>query len=378
MSASNLIDLFSEFGIKNAKQLEAVLEREGAGGNWSSEGIGGYRPESFGLRVAEILNESSQKDKLDDRGYGIQHYTYIGSERILEESLKKGLFISRRINFITDHDFVMHSSDVDYDVDSAIGYVYTYDWRFSPDFVRDVFKYQDLIRSGKLQLLPAKITFSRTTGTHTAGPKDTVSTYNVELDVHKDVRDLAVSNALTSLRNKRLVERILGHYRQNNQLANTMQMDIPWIAGIKLKALNQYVSDNQESIDSFQKAYHRALEETIINYRDLNFARLTLQINKDIIQPELTRIARKYKRSLSLHRSLLFGGAFVASMPVTVALVGHIAFNQTLQTSEIAGLISGFASGLVASLASNTIHHQNAKAELQEEKFYALWKLSNK
>src|SRR5688500_7539699 len=126
MSTSSLIPLFYEFGIENNQQLEKILEKERDGGSWSSELKEADRPESFGLRISEILSESSRKGNRDDRVYGIQNFTYIGRQRILEENLKKGLFVSRRINFVTDYDFAVHISTIDCDLDSWVGTVDEY------------------------------------------------------------------------------------------------------------------------------------------------------------------------------------------------------------------------------------------------------------
>ena len=129
-------------------------------------------------------------------------------------------------------------------------------------------------------------------------------------------------------------------------------------------------------MDRFQKAYHNAILAFIENYKSLDFARISKQINQDLIIPQVGEIEKKYKRITSLHKSLALTGAAVSLIPIGGVILSDMLLNQIL-VSDLVKAIPPTLASLITTIATNKIYQDNAIQAFEDNAFYILWKLKN-
>ena len=149
---------------------------------------------------------------------------------------------------------------------------------------------------------------------------------------------------------------------------------MPWIKNIDLKSALKVKNEQGDILKSFQIAYHKSILEYIEKHRSLNFQKISKQIHGDLIEPKVNSIEKKYKRAVSLHRSLSVAGAIVSIMPIAGVILSGTLFNDILG-SDIGGMISPTVAGLVSTVSANKIHQKHQIKALEDEDFYILWRL---
>ena len=357
----NIVDFFDEFEIENEQQLGAALEF----GSETRE-VGGTSQEltSLGGKITKELAHMDYGASSPRLNWGIQQHSMSEYERVSEEHIKKSLFLSRRANIYTKHQF-----SVDFMREDTYGDhpIFRMEERLSydRDFIFDLYKYRDLIKRGEIRLIPASI--SKTKSEYYMGHwKDDQHSENITL-----LEELRKCNVLSLSPNSTFVDAMISKYEQNQQLIHLPNMSVPWISGLSIKDITRVKADHQDAIDKFQLAYHDAILEHIKNYRSVNFRNISQQIQEDIIQPNLSEIERKYKKSITLHRSLALAGGVVFFIPLVMAIVNEQLFNKDI--IDITSLFPPILSGMISSFGLNKIKVQSEKKTLEENNFYIIW-----
>src|SRR4051812_15990630 len=92
--------------------------------------------------IAQAVLAWAEDARTDDAVGGIRQYSLSQSENIDADDVRKAMFLSRQSTIFTRHEFELktatHSQDDGTDW-------YETSWSLSKDFIRDVFRYRDLI-----------------------------------------------------------------------------------------------------------------------------------------------------------------------------------------------------------------------------------------
>lgn len=357
----DLVEVFEDAGISSESELEDAIRS----GSETYEAWGGPGPVTLGGKIAKQLR-SVKLDASSPRDWGIQQYALCQEARVPPEDVKKGLFLSRRSTIFTRHGFSYHTHRDDYIGDYPIFNVETR-VSYDRDFIRDLYLYRKAIARGDLRLVPAELTTSSSSFEeghgHRSEPEETV-------ELLQEINHL---NVLKLDAQRSIVRRVLKRYAKRQQLVHLPSLRVPWIYGLDLESILRVKDDDRLSIERFQSAFHEALAEHIANYGSLNFDRISDQVQEDIIQPRLDEMERRYRRAVTLHRSLAVAGAGLAFLPLAMTIVSQEFFDT--QLAQVQSLFPAAVTGAVTSFALNKVRLGDRKGELEDSRFYVLWRL---
>jgi hypothetical protein len=360
----DLIKRIEEFKLKKPKAFEAALNeaRKGGARSWkyyetNEEDTRQDICERFCYGLIEVAN------KLDSiyEDVGIQQFSLNLHSDVGEEDVKKALFLSRTATIFTPHEF-SYSEEREVTEDEPTEY-HHYSWSISHDYLRQIYNYKDAILEGGLIILPSSIKY------HTR--------YYWEAEVPKIISllDEMKNTRVMSIRaESEIIDKIIARYKTNHQLIRLPDIYMPWMKNIDLKSVLKVRNEQGDLLKSFQTAYHKAILENIENHRSLNFQKISKQIHGDLIEPKVNSIEKKYKRTISLHRSLSIAGAIVSILPIAGVILSGTLFKDILG-SDMGKMISPTIAGLVSSVSANKIHQKHQIKALEDEDFYILWRL---
>jgi len=364
---SELLTILTENGVRDEKSLEKLLRNLPENHNASSTAGGGYYtpPASPNLApVAEsICSILAGLWNGFSGGQGIQQFSLNPEERLEEENVKKALFLSQTSTIFTKHHFDYRDETVFTPEIAETAYVLS--WTISHDFLRDVFRYREPLERGDLRLFPKSLA---KTYRHTGwGGDPQVTTVSL-------LEQIARTNVYLDF-DEELISAVIKRYKKDEQLILLPDLSVPWIADVGLTNILKLRDDYADSLTSFQRAYHQAVLAFIENHRSLDFARISSQINNDVIAPEVARIDRAYQKALSLHRNLSATQATVSVIPIIGVIVNSAMLGEMLSGAAAAMGLQAVAS-LVAAFATNRIQQSHALEALKDETFYVLWKVA--
>lgn len=364
MSAyTKILNVFNEKGITDEKSLATTLQRSRESGDHTDQ----YGVESWDAKdpiakdFCRALSDAAKEltTHYDTVG-GIQQFSLNIEPRINNENVKKALFLSSIATIFTTHQFSYRSENY-VAIDDATEYASEY-WSISHDFIREIFRYREAVERNKLIILPQSIEMTN-------------SVYGRRNETHLSLLEEIEKTRIFNFNvDERVIDTIVQRYRMSQQLISLPDLSVPWITDLNLHAILQVRDDYGDLVDQFQKAYHKAILAYIENHRSLDFARISQQVNRDLVMPEIEKIEKKYKRILGFHRNLALTGAVVSFIPVAGVIVSDALLNQIF-ASDVIKLISPTIAGLATSIATNRIHQQNAVKALEDNAFYILWKL---
>lgn len=358
-----LVDLFRVLGIDNEEKLEEALKHDP--GFHTVVVLGKSSPETLGSKVAKAIQNIDLSGSSEYQDWGIQQYSLCDKPHVLEEDIKKGLFLSRRSTIFTAHKFYSESRHDDYVGDSPI-YNIEETIYYDREFVRDLYLYREPIRRGELRLMPAKFMRSHSETVEGREPYYSSETKNLLNEINR-------TNVLKVDPRPGTIRKVLSRFARNEQMVHLPSLRVPWVSDLDVDDILRIKTDEKLSIDKFQVAYHEALAEHIKNYGSLNFARISEQIQEDIIQPRLDDLERRYRRVVTMHRKLATAGAALAFLPLAITIISAKFFQTEL--IQPLSVITPLLTGSVASYAINKIQVENKKGELEDTDFYVLWRL---
>jgi hypothetical protein len=358
---ASLPKVFDEFGVASESDLNAKLFGEGGRGRHAATGalIGHSRvtaaDKGSAIAGAVCRAVSDIATTFDDAAdmRGIQQFSLYDTQRLRQEDVVKGLFLANRTTIFTPHHFEYHYQLEELPDGGNIEYT---DWDISDDFVRELYRYRELVERSALRLLPASVKTDLRT-TETVGLLQQMQ--------RTKVLNLGLPIAA--------VERVVARYRRHEQLVSLPDLHVPWIQRVSLDQVLDIRDDSADELAEFQLAYHEALQQYIENRHETDFRAVSTVISDDLIEPKLRKVDRKYRRTLSTHRSVAAVGAAVAAAPVGAVIVSGGLFNEAVTT-----LMPTFASGLAGvfgSVAVNRLQFRKAARELDDDAFVVLWKL---
>jgi hypothetical protein len=361
---SQILTAFKAEGVENEKKLASILSQSPETGE-SPYRTRRHYPE---LKTRYLIQNLSRGlgqiavnlNSFYDEIGGIQQFSLNVDSRISEDNIKKALFLSRTATVFTEHLFGYD----EYYPDDASDWMKDEKrirWAMSHDFVRDVFRFREPIEQGHLIILPRAIAYE-------GGVLDVNATLLSEMEATR-VFNLGVDD--------RLVDQIVARYKLNHQLISLPELSVPWIKGIDLATILKIKADNRDSMDSWQRKYHKLTMTHIENHREINFAKISRQITEDLITPELAKIEKNYSRIISRHRSLALAGAATALIPVGGVILSKALLDQIF-ASDIMLLIPSAVASLVASVATNRINQEYTVQALDDNEFYVLWKMKRR
>jgi len=333
---AQLLQAFKQNGISDEKSLAAVLQRLPESGRGDLQYIaatGKDEVSKLGINFCRSLADVARHLVALYDGGGIQQFSLNVKPRIGEESIKKALFLSRTPTVFTQHQF-RYSSVQFWNSADGDG-IDTEDWIVSHDFIRDVFRYREAIERGQLIILPSSIAESHYRGDISGG-----STHEGTVSLLEELERTRVFNLSAD---PQLVDAIIANYKTEHQLISLPDLNVPWIKNLDIGTILKVRADHGDSLDRFQRAYHSAILAFIENHRSLDFARISRQINQDLIAPRVAEIEKNYKRITSLHRNLALTGATVALIPIGGVILSGALLNQILVSDIIKEIPSAIA-----------------------------------
>jgi len=362
---AGLLSIFDELGIVSDDKLEAFLRLSRESGYWQESYADLYAekqvetPDRLAHSLCAGLNGlAAELDSLYGLS-GIQQFSITSATRLDEEMLKKGLFLSRVMTIFSPQGFSYVNTG--YSSDAGDEY-HGESWTISHDFVRDLYRHRALIQQSALILLPSAIQYSPHWGGYHTGKS---------LEILQELDNVKVIDIGLD---PELLDRLIARYRARHQLVRLPELHVPWIEHVDLAAVLKIRDDSHDELADFQSAYHAALLEYIEHHRSADFAAISKAIADDIIDPALRRIKKRYKRTLSLHRSLTAVGAAIAVLPVGAAAISGVFFDD-LSLSELVPAIPPSLTGVLGAVATNVVQKRHVARALDDERFYVLWRL---
>jgi hypothetical protein len=374
----DLPDIFARNDIVNEGRLEEVLShsRESGSSNYPTWGYPGVtRPKTeyelgrdLAMHLCWYLTSISEKGKLLPSGPGINQCSTVASSRVGDVDIRKALFLANTATVFTGHRLSYHN-------DRSTTAFFVEDvsddhWTVSHDYVRDLFRYRDAISSGPLMLVPAAVTYAGTTGGMWGKAKPSYSSTLSSSDAAYDTRVLTPGLPAQTL------EELVKNYHKNRQVVTLPALQVPWIENIDTALILKVREENSDEFTLFQKSYHEALLRQMENFGTADFSSVSIAINEEIIGPALRRLDRKYRRTVSLHRSLRLAGASTALLPVVALLVAGRTFREFF-TPEFAPTLAASTMNAIITIWVNAIYKRKAIEELQDENFYILWRMEH-
>lgn len=365
-----LLHLFDEFHIQNEAQLEKAMGQRTSEHYEHDPWAGIDEPSSFGGRLTLALSKLDLDASSSRESLGIQQYSLATKKNVAKDEVKKALFLSRRSTIFTRHSFKVHEHHDDYagGDEQIVRWEKTLYW--DPEFFREIYTFREAIESGQLRLLPNEL-IQRETTYNTSGEREFEPRELVGV-----LEEINTSNALATNQRRGssdLINRVLRSYRRKEQLVHLARLDVPWIHGLSLEDVLRVKDDHQDALDRFQAAYHEAIAEQIKNYGTVDFQAISDQIRDDLIQPQLNALERRYKRTVSRHRSLAVAGAALSFVPLGVAVVSQQFFSGGF--GDAASMIPAGMTGAISSLVANKINMKSSAGDMAETTFYILWLL---
>lgn len=365
---TQILRTFEHNSVSDGKSLETLLQQIPESDNYDAEIAAltgkGSPPSALVTDLCRSLADIAQHlGSLYDGG-GIQQFSLNAESRIREDNVRKALFLSRTPTIFTQHRF--HYGSVEFWNSADAENVYRESWEISHDFIRDLFRYQEAIERGQLIILPSSITQSRYTG-------DISRSHSVEekISLLEEMERTRVFNMNVA---PQLVDAIIERYKTEHQLISLPDLSVPWIENLDVKSILKVRDDHSDLLDDFQRAYHRAVLAYIENHRSLDFAQISRQINEDVIDPQLAKIEKNYKRIVLSHRSLALTGAAVSLIPIGGVILSGVLLNQLMST-DIIKLAPTVLAGLLTTVATNRINQGRAIQALEDNAYYILWKI---
>lgn len=352
---SEMLGIFPEHGISDEKALANFLNRNKESGYVDSRDWNQPQESSLGAEICAKLAKIAERLESIYETSGIQQFSLSVEPRVKEDDVRKALFLSQTATIFTQHKFSYNKEALE-SLDDDPGDRYGWYWNLSHDFLRDVFRYREAIGRNLLVILPS-----------------TVDYYGSSVDLTL-LKELENTKVIQVRADSQLIEAIVARYKMQHQLISLPDLAVPWIKGLNLSAILKIRDDYSDSIDTFQRAYHQCVMAHIENHKSLDFARISRQINQDLITPQIKKIEKDYKRAISHHRSLALTGAAVAVINIVGVVVSGALLNRIL-TSDVVQLLPSAIAGLLATFAINKIELKRAVQELEDEEFYVLWKI---
>jgi hypothetical protein len=374
-SFRRMAEVFSEYNISTPDQLEERLAEASERGKryfpTNSEWAGEPEPPGHLLarsvcsKLAALAGDVARLSSSP----GINQFSLLASQRLPETDLRKAMFLSRRAIVISSHEF-HYAHNEQYNPLASGDWTQTTeeDWTISNSYIRDLFTYRDAIRSGTLLMFPRKLVFVETTDRAYKRPHEIPR-------IVMDLADMARTTRIIDVTaNQELIDRIIQHYRARRQLIILPELEVPWVDNITIPKIIHVREESRDEWVRFHEAYHELLLRQIEIHRSVDFARLSRNINEEVIEPALSDIDQKYRRIVSQHRSLRVPGATVGLLPVRSLLLSGRAFRK-LERTKLARDSPMPLVRLLADLGSNGITRRNALNALGESTFYVLWRV---
>jgi len=145
----------------------------------------------------------------------------------------------------------------------------------------------------------------------------------------------------------------------NNLDQNALfQITIPYLEGVDFNELAKILEDEEDLLSSFRYSIKQAILET----KDTNDI---LTVRRDIIDPKVDALNRKFKSITNAHRFKIAGAA------VGTVAMAYTAISTAGISSSIATVFGGGGFGLLGKEYSN---HQEKTNELKDNPYYFLWR----
>jgi hypothetical protein len=352
----SLVELFKGYGISESESMERWLRNR----RWPRRILGEDRDgDSFGNMLSQYCVAAFDELREDRTSGGIHQFSALKRKgRIPSAAVGKALVTSARSTLVTRWIISYGASNR-----SSGGY-------FEHDFVRDIFAYRHLIDSGDLFILPSAVT-----------NRDGEQSFDPE----RDSADLQLAARLNETRvatlaaDRSLIDQILQRYRINHQLVIIEEIDLPQLDGVSLDTIVKLRQEAAHELESFQRAYHKAIQEQITNSIDLDFRRISRQINEDILAPSVKALHDKYRQTIGMYRSLATSTAFPPALtPVGQVILSGESLKALLNDLSFRSALFGATVTTIAALAANRAYRKRELRTLHDDEYYVLWLLSRK
>jgi len=171
----------------------------------------------------------------------------------------------------------------------------------------------------------------------------------------------------------------LQRYQINHQLVIIEEIELPQLDGVPLDTIVKLRQEAADELESFQRAYHKAIQGQIANSIDLDFRRISRQINEDVLAPKVKALHDKYRQTLGMYRSLATSTALPPALsPVGQLILSGENLKLLLTDPTFRSALFGAAVTTIAALAANRAYKKRELRTLRDDEYYVLWLLSRK
>jgi len=368
-------EIFARYGIVDEDSLELWLLRNSRRRREPRNGIfRGTGGEGLSF-TDDLCNYYRRKFSSLRQGFyvpGIQQFTIAPTGRIANDDIRKALLTARQSTMLTGHplEYFVHYSAGDGTEGFLSGRSFSSSWKFAGEFVRDSFKYRSLIDGSDLDILPKTLSYS--SKEYPAAGDDRVD--DQAIDFSEDLRlldSLPPTRVIGVPASQQTIDAFLARYSLNHQPIMVHELYLPYIANVSLDHLIKLRAESHDELSQFQRAYHQALQEHIASSRSLDFARISEQIDADLIRPAVKQLQRKYDVIITQHRKMAAYTSAATLVPVGQLILS--ASSLKLLDPAMVRALFGSSSLLALALASNRASRKAAIDALQDDTYYIIW-----
>jgi predicted transcriptional regulator len=144
-------------------------------------------------------------------------------------------------------------------------------------------------------------------------------------------------------------------HKQSKQL---FEITLPYFSNIDLKTLNKILEDENDLLSSFRINLQKVITEANTNFKSIE------EIRKDLLNPEIDKINRKFKVIQNAHKLTTIGLVGTFSLSFVIAYYSHYDLMKLITPNLFIG-------GMIA---SNNNYFQKID-DLKDTNFFLLWKI---
>lgn len=145
----------------------------------------------------------------------------------------------------------------------------------------------------------------------------------------------------------------------NSRGTELFDVVLPIASGVPLRELNKLLNDEKDLVASFRESLKEAIRSS------KNDGASTLEFVKDVVEPQLGSIQRRYKALKRTH---------TAKSSLTAVTSLALSYTMMDMTSTAAVLLGLAAGGGFHAVGTQIIDYRADLDQLKEERFYLLWR----
>jgi hypothetical protein len=146
-----------------------------------------------------------------------------------------------------------------------------------------------------------------------------------------------------------------------SQVMQLFELTLPYFVDIKIETLDKILEDETDLLSGFRNNLKTVIKDSSNNLKSIK------EIQQDLLNPEIDKINRRFKKIKGLHRASIAGivGSFTLSMLFGV-----------YEGTEIMKLLTTFIPG--GGLIASEIKFQDDMDKLKDNSYYLLWRVNRK